>query len=74
MADKVTMNNGKVYDLVKTDETGNLMTVKENYGSRKELQLPTANVEKIEKEEESNLGVFAVVGGLALFALTGIPA
>ena len=71
MADKVTMNNGKVYDLVKTDETGNLMTVKENYGSRKELQVPTANVEKIEKEE-SNLGAVAVVGGLALFAFTGI--
>jgi len=72
MADKVTMNNGKVYDLVKTDETGNLMTVKENRGSGKEIQVPTANVEKIEKEED-NFGVFAVAGGLALFALTGIP-
>jgi len=72
MADKVTMNNGKVYDLVKTDETGNLITVRETRGNRKEIQVPTANVEKIEKEE-SNFGVFAVIGGLALLALTGIP-
>jgi hypothetical protein len=44
------------------------MTVKD--GS-KEIQIPTANVEKIE-EEESNLGAIAVVGGLALFAFTGM--
>ena len=68
MSKTVTTLSGKTYELVNTDETGNLMTVKEG---NKEIQIPTANVEKIE-EEESNLGTVAVVGGLALFALTGL--
>jgi hypothetical protein len=68
MSKTVTTISGKTYELVNTDETGNLMTVKD--GS-KEIQIPTANVEKI-GEEESNLGAIAVVGGLALFAFTGM--
>ena len=35
------------------------------------VQIPTENVEKIE-EDKSSLGTVAVVGGLALFALTGL--
>ncbi len=67
MSKTVTTLSGKTYELVNTDETGNLMTVKEG---NKEIQIPTANVEKI--EEDSNIGAVAVVGGLALFALTGL--
>ncbi len=68
MSKTVTTLSGKTYELVSTDETGNLMTVKEG---NKEIQIPTSNVEKIEKDS-SNIGTVAVVGGLALFALTGL--
>jgi len=68
MAEKVKMD-GKTYDLLGTNDTGTLMTIKEDGWFKKEIQVPTTKVDSIEKD---NSGIVAglVIGAIAI--TTGI--
>jgi hypothetical protein len=72
MSEKVKMD-GKTYELVETNEAGTLMTIKEDKWFGKEIKVPTAKIDSIEKD--SNIGgAIAVIAGVGLFITTGIIA
>jgi len=70
MSKKVKMD-GKTYELIKTNETETLMTIKEDGWFGKEIQVPVSKIDSIEKD--SNIGgAIALVAGIGLFVATGI--